>query len=494
MTRQEADQYITENKVEQEKKPAFHFVPPVGWMNDPNGFSIYQNQVHLFYQFHPYSMEWGPMHWGHAVSKDFVKWENLPVALAPDSDFDYAGCFSGTAIEQEKKHVLLYTGVTEVQADSGETLMLQNQCVAIGDGESYEKYENNPVVNGELLPKDCSRNDFRDPKVVQGSKMFSDSKMIPNKDGKYYLLAGNKDSHDVPQVVLFSSENLTDWEFVSIFAKGDTYQLGSMWECPDYFILEGKSILVLSPQFMEANEEFHNGNNVAYMIGEVDESTMTFSFDEAYSLDYGFDFYAPQTLEAIDGRRIMIGWLQSWDSTNTIPKENGWAGMMTLPRELRLENHRILQSPIRELEQYRGNEKKVETCLQGCAEFDEIKGRVLDMKVDIKGGEYTTFTVKLAADEKHEVAVIYHKNSGILEMDRTYAGWTHDTNTVRKIKLKNVLSNMRFILDKNSIELFVNDGEQVVTTALFTPLMADGIEFSTDGTVEVAIQKYDLKF
>lgn len=136
---EKANQYQEQNRIDQREKPVFHVTAPVGWMNDPNGFSIYQGRVHLFYQYHPYSSDWGPMHWGHFVSDDFVKWEGLPVALAPDSDYDAAGCFSGSAIETDEGHVLVYTGVMESEQEDGTKEVIQHQCLAIGDGVSYEK-------------------------------------------------------------------------------------------------------------------------------------------------------------------------------------------------------------------------------------------------------------------------------------------------------------------------------------------------------------------
>ena len=138
-TCQKADEYIEKNRVDRADKPEFHLTTPVGWLNDPNGFSIYGGKAHLFYQFHPYSTEWGPMHWGHSTSDDFIRWEELPTALAPDSDYDAFGCFSGTAIENDGKHVLFYTGVVEEKLADGTKNVIQNQCMAVGDGISYEK-------------------------------------------------------------------------------------------------------------------------------------------------------------------------------------------------------------------------------------------------------------------------------------------------------------------------------------------------------------------
>ena len=135
-------------------KPFFHLIPRTGWMNDPNGFSFYGGKYHLFYQYYPYDTCWGSMHWGHAVSTDLLRWEYLPAALAPDEAYDEFGCFSGGAVVTEDgKHMIVYTGVRKEEDEFGETHDIQTQCVAIGDGLNYEKYEYNPVIDEDKLPE-----------------------------------------------------------------------------------------------------------------------------------------------------------------------------------------------------------------------------------------------------------------------------------------------------------------------------------------------------
>lgn len=174
--------YIDENRIPREKLPVFYVTPPCGWMNDPNGFSAYQGKVHLFYQFHPYSEVWGPMHWGHYETEDFIKWTELPVALAPDKAYDEAGCFSGSGIETEKGHLLVYTGVIEKEIKK-EKVTYQNQCLALGDGKTYNKLEQNPVITGDMLPEHFSREHFRDPKIwkeADGIRFACDGKAVVN--------------------------------------------------------------------------------------------------------------------------------------------------------------------------------------------------------------------------------------------------------------------------------------------------------------------------
>ena len=164
-----------------EERPAFHLTPPIGWMNDPNGFCIYKGRYHLFFQYNPYSTKWGPMHWGHAVSDDLIRWEYLPCALAPDTEYDSGGCFSGSAAElPDGRLLLLYTGVRSESEEDGTVKDIQTQCIAVGDGTDFEKIPQNPVLTEADLPKGGSRYDFRDPKIWR------------ENDGGYACVVGNR--------------------------------------------------------------------------------------------------------------------------------------------------------------------------------------------------------------------------------------------------------------------------------------------------------------
>ena len=165
-------------KLSANERPLFHLTPLVGWMNDPNGFCWYKGQYHLFYQYHPFSRQWGPMHWGHAVSSDLLHWTYMPCALAPDTAADAGGCFSGSAVETpDGRLMLVYTGVQPAGTFRRET---QAQCVAFGDGMNFEKSLMNPVIRHAHLPEGYSEFDFRDPKVWR------------EKDGSYRMVVGNR--------------------------------------------------------------------------------------------------------------------------------------------------------------------------------------------------------------------------------------------------------------------------------------------------------------
>ena len=147
-----------EYSIQKEDRPAFHLSARVGWMNDPNGFSFYNGQYHMFYQYHPYDSHWGPMHWGHAVSHDLLHWSYLPAALAPDKDYDNRGCFSGSAVTlPDGRHLIAYTSVTDEIQPGGDIRQIQQQSLAVGDGLTYEKVDFNTVITGKDLPLEGSK-------------------------------------------------------------------------------------------------------------------------------------------------------------------------------------------------------------------------------------------------------------------------------------------------------------------------------------------------
>lgn len=471
---EKARAYENEHKIDASEKPAFHYAAPVGWINDPNGFSWFDNEAHLFAQYHPYSSEWGPMHWAHQTTKDFIVWNLKPCALAPDQPYDDKGCFSGSAIEDDGKHVLMYTGVS--MSEEGER---QQQCIAIGDGIEYEKLECNPVVGTNLLPDGCSKVDFRDPKLWK-------------ENGKYYVVTGSRADDGCGQILVFESENLTDWKLETIMAKSEK-RLGYMWECPDFFYLEDKPILILSPQDMRAKGySWHNGHNTAWITGEMKDHT--FENWSAKPLDFGLDFYAPQTMAAPDGRRILIAWMASWD--NPLMKNNKWASQMTLPRELTIENGMMMQRPVRELEAYKVPVLHVGSqTISGKFTHEDLKGRCSELDLHIEEGDYETMTIVLAKDPEqgYETRLVIDNRKKLIEFDRTWAGIHNDFNTIRRAPMhEQGVKDLRILLDRHSIEVFVNDGEMVMTNAIMTPAEADQIELIVDGSATMDIDLFAI--
>lgn len=476
-----------EKQIKDNERPVFHLAPRVGWLNDPNGFSFYNGEYHMFYQYHPYNTQWGPMHWGHAVSSDMLNWKYCPAAIAPDEEYDQNGCFSGSAVElPDGKHLLMYTGVKETKQADGTVEIRQTQCAAIGDGMDYVKYSGNPVIGTDAIPKEFSKEDFRDPKIWK------------EKDGSYRCVVGNRTDDGSGSVLLYRSDDGLKWSFVSVLDRCNN-KYGKMWECPDYFELDGKSVLLVSPQDMETQgTDFHCGNETVYIIGELDSKTNTLIREEIQRVDFGIDFYATQTLEAPDGRRIMTAWLQSWDTTSDRIDKCKWFGQLIVPRELHIQDGRLIQNPVRELEALRKNpvEYKGEI-IESRKTLDGVSGRVIDMVLEVKpcdGEMYKSFSVEVAADGNHRTLIEYNQEISVISIDRSMSGSRRDVVHKREHKVRDRQGEikLRLVMDRYSVELFVNDGEQAMSICIYTPQSADKIFFNAEGTVNLNVKKYDL--
>lgn len=307
-------------EIPEENRPKFHLTPLCGWMNDPNGFSFYEGRYHLFYQYYPYEAKWGLMHWGHAVTRDLLRWEYLPCALAPDESYDRDGCFSGSALTlPDGRHLLVYTGVTRAEE-------LQVQCIAIGDGRDYRKEQENPVILPEQVPMQQNPQDFRDPKIWK------------EEEGYGLLLSGRSPEGNAEFSTFFSRDG-RKWEYRSSLLS-DPEKTGCMWECPDLFSLDGWDVLLYSPM----------GGSPEALLGRLDRERWTFHPEKKQRLDQGEDFYAPQTMLTPDGRRILIGWMESWERTERFDPKRDYAGQMTLPRELTIKEGKLRQRLPREAE------------------------------------------------------------------------------------------------------------------------------------------------
>ena len=476
-----------EKQISPDDRPVFHFTPRTGWMNDPNGLSFYQGKVHLFYQYYPYEAKWNAMHWGHAVSSDLLSWDYLPAAMAPDEPYDSFGCFSGSAIELgDGRQLILYTGVHPKKAKSGFE-MLQTQCLAVGDGLNYDKYEGNPIITGKDVPEGFSQTDFRDPKIFRWN------------DGTYACVIGNRSDDGSGALLLFESEDGFSWHFRSILDRCRN-EYGTMWECPDFFFLDGQAVIITSPMEMKQKDlEFYDGAGTICLIGSVDEKEKMFIRQSVRTIDHGLDFYAPQTFEMPDGRRIMIAWMQSWASC-FVPEDHRWFGQMTIPRELSIRDGRLIQSPVREIESL--HEKKVhyENIAVGEEEIElsGVRGRVMDLNVTIRTEKETSgksFVLRFAKDDQHECRIIFDPETSVLTIDRSKAGFTQDFVHMRscRVQKQSGMLNLRILLDRYSSEIFVNGGEQVLTMTYYSPGEADQITFEATGKARMDVTAFTLR-
>ena len=471
-------------------RPAFHLTPYVGWMNDPNGFSLYKGQYHLFYQYYPYDTSWGPMHWGHAVSRDLLHWEYLPCAMANDEDYDRNGVFSGSAIElPDGRQLLIYTGVREEKIKGRKSRVRQTQCVAVGDGVNYKKYGGNPVITGRQLPEGASREDFRDPKIVQA------------EDGSYLCYVGSRPADGSGQILVYESSDGFQWKFRNVLIENRN-RVGRMWECPDVFALDGKTVLFTSPQDIRADQlEGLTGNCGITIVGTIDPGTGELCEEWIQPMDCGIDFYAQQSVQTADGRRVMIGWMQNWDACGERNPEQKWFGQMSLPREIHIRNGRIYQTPVRELDACRKQAvKAADLPVNGCVRLPGVSGRIVDLNMKVRPDAtdgFSTFELRFAENEDgtQYCSLTYDRRNGTLSISRLHSGTCRALLHERTCHVACTDSlHLRVILDRFSAEVFVNDGEQTMSMAYYTDMKADGISFHVDGAARLDLEKYELAF
>jgi beta-fructofuranosidase len=482
-------------EISEENRPVYHLTPYAGWMNDPNGFSYYNGKYHLFYQYYPYDVTWGPMYWGHAVSEDLVHWEHLPAALAPDRTYDEEGCWSGSAIEMpDGRHLIIYTG-REPFLNDGKPEIRQVQCLAFGDGVDYEKWEKNPVIRSGDLPEGASIYDFRDPKIWKDEET-----------GLYHIVVGSRAADGHGQVLLYDSVDGVSWEYKGVLDSSHG-EIGSMWECPDFFELDGEAFILLSPQAMKQEGEFLNYHGNAYIKGSYDKKTRTFTRSEVHAMDFGYDYYAETSMEAPDGRRIVIAWMQAWENVvnqnEYLSKERplGWAGMMTIPRELSVRDGYLIQNPVKEIETRRRRPVRCQNIpVSGRIRQAGINGRSLDMTIEVKPGwdsDYELFEIRLAEGEingqYYAVILRYDRNEGEITLDRSVSGYPDDQMGVRHVKVgSDPVIKFRILLDRFSAEIFINDGRYSLSSVVLTPQEANGVSFISLGDAVMNVEKYEI--
>lgn len=466
-------------------RPKFHFSPASEWMNDPNGLVYFDGEYHLFYQHHPYGTDFGAIHWGHAVSRDLMTWEHLPIALAPD---EKGMIFSGSAVVDWNDTTGFFDGKPGLVAifthHNPGLALKESQSIAYSKdcGRTWIKYEGNPVVTSDTY------RDFRDPKVFWHEE---------SKRWVMVLACGQT-------VCLYHSPNLIEWTFGSEFGEG----IGShdaVWECPDLFALpvdgdrtKRKWVLLVS-----IGDEPHikEGSRTQYFTGHFDGRA--FVPDEASQtvrwLDYGRDNYAGVSWSDIpeeDGRRIYLGWMSNWKYARSTPTES-WRGAMTVPRELTLESRNgetvLIQRPVRELEKIRTplveaegeavNElnlllknHQLET-YEIVAEFEPVEG------ID-------SFGFKLRASEQEETVAGYSVKDSAVFVDRTSSGAV-DFHEHFAGKHQAVLPSnperlqLRLIVDRASVEVFANDGLAVITDLIYPSSSSLGLSFFCNGKNEI---------
>ena len=412
-------------KIDLSQRPRYHLAPPVGWMNDPNGVCSFGGETHIFYQYFPYDSCWGPMHWGHAVTRDNCVFRHCAVALAPDRE-DEGGCFSGGAVVSETGELFVYY-TKHFEAD-GVRKELQGMARS-ADGLHFHKREV-PVLTEGDLPSGASREDFRDPNPVRIG-------------GEYFLFVGSKNERNEGQVLVYAS---SDGEHFSYRNALRSPYFGEMAECPDFFSVGETDVLLVSAIGVKREgNRFLGPNSSLYFLGKFDPKACTFRIDACDEIDGGHAFYAPQTCADESGRRLLFAWMEMWGKEYFLHRNgHGYCGAIVYPRVLSVRDGALWQSPASGIERYRR-----------AADFT---GEVLKcFDLSLRFAEGGLLTVSDASDEGDMLSVSLCE--GRVKVDLSSCRQEPAEARFSKFAYGGE-AEIRILSDVSSLEIFVADGRE----------------------------------
>lgn len=432
----------------------FHFTPPAKWMNDPNGLVYLNGKYHLFYQYYPDGIVWGPMHWGHAVSYDLFHWEHLPIALYPDK---LGWIFSGSAVIDKmdtsgfgkNAMVAIFTYHNDKIWKSGnKNTESQGIAYSTDEGKTWTKYKGNPVLNNS------GEQDFRDPKVFWNETI---------QKWNMVLAVGDK-------IKIWTSANLKQWQFESDFKpKTDLKDLG-VWECPDLFPMkvasgETKWVMIVN----HGDKAPNGGSGTRYFVGDFDGKTFTNNQPSIW-MDYGTDFYAAVTFSNIPyDKKIILGWMSNWQYATKVPTEI-WRSAMTLPRELELakdnKGYYLNQKMVSEydtLTKVIYEQGKASTPFEkfnidlSQTEISFNLEKTTDVILSFSNSKGEVFTITLSENQ----LITDRNNSGLKDFSDTFAA------KPQVMPLHDMITSFQLIFDKSSVEILLNHGKYSMTNLFF---------------------------
>jgi fructan beta-fructosidase len=471
-------------------RPQFHFSPEEKWMNDPNGLVYHQGIYHLFYQYYPEDIVWGPMHWGHAVSKDLIHWEHKPIALFPDK---HGYIFSGSAIvdknntsgfgtKENPPLVAIYTYHLMEEEKAGK-LDFQTQGIAfsLDNGNTWTKYDGNPVIGNEGIK------DFRDPKVAW------------HKETQKWIMTLVAGDH----AKFYSSNDLKEWVLMSEFGKNSGAH-GGVWECPDLFKLkvegadEEKWVLLISINPGAPN----GGSGTQYFIGDFDGQTFTSDQKENRWVDWGTDNYAGVTYNNTpNGDRIFIGWMSNWLYASKTPTAK-WRSAMTLPRKLTMKkigsDYRLFNYPV---EGVNANipEKPNKTLVIAPETNQLITSENLnqseirfttsskDFQLKFSNGNSNELLLTMVGEDK--TFFLDRSNSGIIDFQEDFG------KGIQQMPVPDLPDGeyeVRIFIDWSSVEVFINNGQYVMTSQIFPNSNYTDLTIGNLGDSELSMQAFSM--
>lgn len=447
----------------------YHLHSPIGWINDPNGLCQKDGVYHIYHQYVPFYPELCSVLWGHVTTKDFIHYEVQEPVNFPDTKWDENGAYSGSTFIKDNTMYVYYTGnvrYTDKEYDYITGGREQNTILMTSE-DGYHFSKKRLLMKNTDYPSDLSLH-VRDPQVFC-------------EQGHYYMIQGARDLQGVGSVLLFESSNLIDWTYQLRFETKEPF--GYMWECPNYLKVDGKQFLIACPQKMQAKgDTLYKENLCGYFPLVYDFKGSEYEVGTFYTLDQGFDFYAPQVFKDESGRWILLGWMSTPDADYDceVTVKNGWVHALTIPRELYVNQRgRLCQRPLEELKQMRGGGviKTVEAKETFCADVSPCFEWKLTMDDAVKD-----FTLLLRE------STILSYQGGVLSLDLTECG---AGRTVKSVTLQKV-QELWIFSDTSSLEIFVNGGEETFTSRIYDSMEHLQVTLRA-GQGSVQLELYELR-
>lgn len=430
--------------VKQDKwRLGFHLMPPIGWLNDPNGLCFFNGMYHVFFQYSPFDATGGMKVWGHYTSSDFVHWEYRGTPMVTDQAEDSHGVYSGSSLIDGNKAYLYYTGNVKRLGNYDYIYSGREANTILVETEDMIHFKEKVCI---MTNEDYGNNmscHVRDPKVWKEADM-------------YYMVQGARSKEGKGLVLVFASDDRYKWQLINQITTKQPF--GYMWECPDLFELDGKRVLNISPQGIKANElDYWNIYQSGYYLLEGDFKG-EYALGDFRELDRGFDFYAPQTFEDKQGRRILIGWMGLPDCEEeyhnpTVAK--GWQHCLTLPRQLHIKENKVYQIPIEELETLRKDKR-----VYAIEEKALLDGFALEEIVLTDINDSKNFEMIL----ENNITLTYTKADQVFCLQ-----FLNESGAGRDKRMVNLneLQSLRIYRDHSALEVFINEGEEVFSTRYY---------------------------
>lgn len=420
-------------------KQQLHLEPPKGWLNDPNGLCWFNGKYHVYFQYAPDDIKGGVKKcWGHYESEDMLSWNFTGIVLYPDTPYDASGAYSGCAVVNGDELDIFYTGNVKHPGDYDYVYNgREANVIKVTTRDGHNMTPKQVLLRNSDYPDFCCCH-VRDPKVWR-------------EDGRYYMILGARTLDSEGCVLIYESEDLNEWRYKQCIGIAN---FGYMWECPDCFKLDNQTYISVSPQGLPHGET-ENQNMFSSGYFKYDGELIDF-----IEWDYGFDFYAPQTFDAPDGRKILIGWMGMCDAYGNPTAELGRQHCLTLPRELtRSSDGAILQNPIRE----------IETLRRQFGHIGSGENMILPLPVEMCATVNGNFTIKLDS-----ILMKYDGEIFSIEFDGN-SGFGRD---IRRVKT-GVCRDIRIIADRSGIEIYLNGGRYVMSTRFYPD--SDAVKCTVDG-------------